>query len=50
MFITAEVFRVAKEDVSHLAFNWGRVTEKFLHADPKDRSRRIHRVRDQRSL
>ena len=33
-----------------LSINWGRVAEKFLHADPEDRSRRFHRVRDQRSL
>ena len=33
-----------------LSVNWGRVAEKVLHVDPKDRSRRIHRVRDQRSL
>ena len=50
MFITAEVFRVVKENVAHLSFDWGRVAEKFSHVDPKDSGRRIHRVRDQRSL
>src|SRR4051812_24194910 len=38
-FIIAEVFRVAKENATHLAFNWGRVAEKFLRTDPKDHSR-----------
>ena len=33
-----------------LSVGWGKVAEKFLYSDPKDRSRRIHRVRDQCSL
>src|SRR3954463_7888663 len=33
-----------------LSIDWGKIAEKFLHFDPKDRNRRVYRVRDQHSL
>ena len=39
-----------QEERCSFSVNWGKVAEKMLYVDPKDRSRRIHRVSDQRSL
>ena len=39
--VTAEVFRVAKENVTHLALIGAELPKSFLRTDPKDRSRRF---------